>query len=141
MPGYLLDASVLIALAWPEHTAHERCSRWFGQNAEAGWATCPITQAALVRVLSNPAFSEHALTPSEALRVLSRNLELAGHHFWSDSIDVRQAMESMRTPVAGHQQITDAYLVALAIHNRGKLATLDRKIGQLAPAGSVEVVV
>jgi toxin-antitoxin system PIN domain toxin len=140
VPGYLLDASVLIALAWPEHAAHERCSRWFGRNAQAGWATCPITQAALVRVLSNPAFSEHALSPSKALQVLSQNLELAGHHFWSDSIDLRQAMEAMRTPVTGHQQITDACLVALAIHNRGKLATLDRGVVELAPAGAVEVV-
>jgi toxin-antitoxin system PIN domain toxin len=140
VPGYLLDANVLIALAWPEHTAYEKCSRWFGQNARAGWATCPITQAALVRILSNPTFSERALSPSEALQVLSQNLELAGHQFWSDSIDLRQAMESMRTSLTGHQQITDAYLVALAIHNRGKLATLDRKIVQLAPAGSVEVV-
>jgi predicted nucleic acid-binding protein len=46
----------------------------------------------------------------------------------------------MITPLTGHQQITDAYLIALAIHNRGKLATLDRGIAQLAPAGSVEVI-
>jgi uncharacterized protein len=140
VPGYLLDASVLIALAWPEHTAHDRASRWFAHHARGGWATCPITQAALVRVLSNPAFSERALTPSKALQVLSRNLELPGHHFWSDSIDVRAALEQLSIVLTGHQQITDGYLVALAIHNRGKLATLDRRILQFAPAGSVEVI-
>lgn len=140
MPGYLLDASVLIALAWPEHTAHERASKWFAQHARAGWASCPMTQAALVRVLSNPAFSERALTPSKALQVLIRNVELPGHHFWNDSIDLREAMGKMATVVTGHQQITDAYLVALAIHNRGKLATLDRKILKFAPAGAVEVI-
>ncbi len=140
MPGYLLDANVLIALAWPEHSGHERAGRWFARHAREGWATCPITQGALVRVLSNPAFSERALTPSKALQVLSRNVELPGHHFWSDSIDLREAMERMPTVLTGHQQITAAYLVALAIHNRGKLATLDRRILQLAPTGSVEVV-
>jgi uncharacterized protein len=140
VPGYLLDANVLIALAWPEHSAHEQASRWFAHHARGGWATCPITQAALVRVLSNPAFSQRALTPSKALQVLSRNVELPGHHFWSDSIDLRQAMERMPTVLTGHQQITDAYLVALAIRNRGKLATLDRKTLQLAPAGAVEVI-
>jgi len=138
--GYLLDANVLIALAWPEHAAHELASRWFAQHARAGWATCPITQAALVRVLSNPAFSQRALTPFKAVQVLSRNVALAGHHFWSDSIDLREALEGMPTALSGHQQITDAYLVGLAIHNRGKLATLDRKLRQWAPAGAVELI-
>jgi uncharacterized protein len=140
VPGYLLDANVLIALAWPDHSAHERAGRWFRGHAREGWATCPITQAALVRVLSNPAFSDHALTPSQAFQVLSSNIDLPGHHFWSDSIDLCEAMKSMRTALTGHQQITDAYLVGLAIHNRGKLATLDRRMLQFAPAGAVEVI-
>jgi toxin-antitoxin system PIN domain toxin len=140
VPGYLLDANVLIALAWPEHSENERAGRWFARHARGGWATCPITQAALVRVLSNPAFSERALTPSGALQVLSRNVAVPGHHFWSDSIGVREAMERMPGVLTGHRQITDAYLIALAIRNKGRLATLDRGIRQWAPAGSVELI-
>lgn len=140
MPGYLLDANVLIALAWPEHSAHDRAGLWFGRHARDGWATCPMTQAALVRVLSNPAFSPRALTPSGALLVLARNVELPGYQFWPDSITFTDAVRVLKRPITGHQQITDAYLVALAIHNRGKLATLDRGIEQLAPAGTVEVI-
>jgi toxin-antitoxin system PIN domain toxin len=140
VPVYLLDASVLIALAWPEHSAHDRAGRWFAQHARGAWATCPMTQAALVRVLSNPAFSERALTPSKALQVLSRNVGLPGHHFWSDSIGLREAVERMPAVLSGHRQITDTYLVALAIHNGARLATLDRKIVHLAPAGSVELI-
>ncbi|HXM66877.1 MAG TPA: hypothetical protein VN911_09115 [Candidatus Acidoferrum sp.] len=49
-------------------------------------------------------------------------------------------MRNLKKPIHGHQQVTDAYLVALALRNRGKLATLDRKIGQFAPAGTVEVI-
>jgi toxin-antitoxin system PIN domain toxin len=138
--GYLLDANVLIALAWSEHSAHERARRWFSHHSRQGWATCPMTQAALVRVLSNPAFSPRALTLTDALQVLGRNVELPGHEFWADSIDLRQALGRMAVPLRGHQQITDAYLIALAIHNRGKLATLDRGMAQLAPAGAVEVI-
>jgi toxin-antitoxin system PIN domain toxin len=137
---YLLDANVLIALAWPEHSAHEQAGRWFGRNARSGWATCPITQSALVRVLSNPTFSERALTPSGALQVLIRNVEVPEHRFWSDSIEVRDALEQMPAALTGHRQITDAYLVALAIRHKGKLATLDRRIQQWAPAGSVELI-
>jgi toxin-antitoxin system PIN domain toxin len=138
--SYLLDANVLIALAWSEHSGHERAGRWFARHAQSGWATCPITQAAMVRVLSNPSFSEQALTPPGALQVLSRNVGVSEHHFWSDSIGVREALEQMPAALTGHRQITDAYLVALAIHNKGKLATLDRGIQQWAPAGSVEVI-
>lgn len=140
MAGYLLDANVLIALAWPEHSAHGRASLWFGKRAHEGWATCPMTQAALVRVLSNPAFSPRGLTPSGALLVLKRNVELPGHQFWTDSLQLGEALDRMPTPLTGHRQITDAYLVALAIENRGKLATLDRGIPRFAPAGSVEVI-
>ena len=140
MASYLLDANVLIALAWPEHSEYERASKWFARHARQGWATCPITQMALVRVLSNPAFSPHALTPAGALLVLNRNVELPGHEFWGDSIQLGEAFERVTTAVTGHQQITDAYLVALAIQNRGRLATLDRSIARFAPAGSVEVI-
>ena len=86
------------------------------------------------------AFSERALAPSGALQVLVRNLDVPGHRFWSDSIGVGEALERMPAVLTGHRQITDAYLVALAIHNKGKLATLDRGIQQWAPAGSVEVI-
>ena len=140
MPGYLLDANVLIALAWPEHIAHDRARRWFSHHAHRGWATCPMTQAALVRILSNPGFSPHALTPGDAFEVLVRNVGLPGHEFWADSIDLRQALTQMPTALTGHQQITDAYLVALAIKNRGKLATLDRSILRFAPAEAVELL-
>jgi predicted nucleic acid-binding protein len=99
-----------------------------------------MTQAALMRVLSNPSFSEHALTVSGALEVLTRNLQLPGHQFWPDSISLDEALKRCETPITGHQQITDAYLVALAMKNGGKLATLDRGIARLAPTGVVEVI-
>jgi len=61
-----------------------------------------MTQAALVRVLSNPGFSARSLTPADALQVLERNLELPGHEFWPYSIDLRQALERMPVPITGH---------------------------------------
>lgn len=140
MAAYLLDANVLIALAWPEHSAHDSAGRWFARHRQGGWVTCPITQTALVRVLSNPAFSPRALTPAGALQVLRRNADVPEHRFWPDSIDLREALERMPGVLTGHRQITDAYLVALAIHNKGKLATLDRGIQKWAPAGSVEFI-
>jgi hypothetical protein len=138
--AYLLDASALIPLLWPAHDAHALVQRWFAGHGSQGWATCPFTQAAFVRLTSNPAFSRDAMAPQEALRVLEANLEHPAHQFWPDDIPFAEAARILRQPLTGHQQITDAYLVGLAIHNRGKLATMDRGIVQLAPPGSVELI-
>jgi toxin-antitoxin system PIN domain toxin len=140
LPAYLLDANVLVALAWPAHVAHDRVGRWFSRHSHAGWATCPFTEAAFVRILSNPSFSPNALTPANALFVLEQNLELPEHRFWPDSISFIEATNHLSGRITGHQQVTDAYLVALATHHHGKLATLDRGITHLGPSGSVELV-
>ena len=139
MAVFLLDANVLIALAWPEHEFHEKVGRWFMRHSRAGWATCPFTQAAFVRVLSNPAFSSEALTPENALRVLESNLLLPGHHFWANSISVPDGIRIIGARLTGHRQITDAYLLALALHHKGKLATLDKGIAAWAD-GAVELI-
>jgi len=138
--AFLLDANVLIALAWPEHEFHKTVGRWFVHHSAAGWATCPFTQAAFVRVLSNPAFSADALTPENALRVLESNLLLPGHHFWTDSISVPEALKSIEGRFRGHQQVTDGYLLGLAIHHKGRVATLDRGMRAWGNDGVVEMI-
>lgn len=140
MAPFLLDSNVLIALAWPAHEFHHKVGRWFARHSGAGWATCPFTQAAFVRILSNPAFSINALTPTNALCVLEANLKLPGHQFWPDSIPVVEAMKNVEARLTGHRQITDAYLVSLAVRNRGKLATLDEGIGAWGSQAAVEVI-
>src|SRR5580700_10785081 len=109
------------------------------RHSRAGWATCPFTQAAFVRVLSNPAFSSEALTPENALRVLESNLLLPGHHFWANSISVPDGIRIIGARLTGHRQITDAYLLGLALHHKGKLATLDKGIAAWAD-GAVELI-
>ena len=76
----------------------------------------------------------------EAIEALRDSLADKAHNFWADSISFPDAVRMLDRPITGHQQITDAYLVALAIENRGKLATLDRGIARLAPTGVVEVI-
>jgi len=137
---FLLDANVLVALAWPEHTAHDQVGRWFDKWAKDGWATCPFTQSALLRILTNPAFSANALSIQNAVSVLETNVNRPGHQFWAATISMVEAMSRVRGRLTGHRQITDAYLVALAMHHSGKLATLDRGIGSLAPKGVVELI-
>ena len=135
----LLDVNVLVALSWPGHEAFARSHRWFARHAAAGWATCPITQAGFVRVVSNPAFSMLTITPREALANLAITMKHAGHHFWRDDISLQQSTASFASRMVGHQQITDAYLLGLAIHHKGKLITLDRATLSLLPDTSLSV--
>ena len=124
--GFLLDVNVLIAMAWPTHSAHEKVQEWLSRHAREGWATCPLTQTGFVRILSNPAFSPNALTPAHALALLQANLGHPAHKFWADEISFNDALEAFRPRLAGHQQVADAYLLGLTIHKKCKLATLDR---------------
>ena len=138
MGVFLLDVNVLIALAWPEHEFHERAGRWFLREGHTGWATCPFTQAAFVRILSNPAFSAGALTPRSALQVLESNLNLPGHRFWADAIPVPEGLRSTEHRLTGHRQVAGAYLIGLAVHYRGRLATMDRGLRELGSKTAVE---
>jgi len=133
MSVHLLDANVLVALMWPAHEDHARVQKWFVRNQDSGWATCPITEAALVRILSNPAFSRDALTLHQAMAVLEANVPHPKHRFWTDEISVLDALSPLKKRLVGHRQITDAYLVALAEHHKGKLATMDRAVASLLP--------
>ena len=140
MSVFLLDANVLIALAWPDHASHRRALNWFARKSRNGWATCPVTQSAFVRILSNPAFSMKALSPQNAMAALEMNLKLPGHHFWHDSVSMGEVFQLLGKCVIGHRQITDAYLFALAVHHRGVLATMDESIPTLGDGNSVELI-
>jgi toxin-antitoxin system PIN domain toxin len=140
MTAYLVDVNLLLALSWPGHQFHELAQTWFARNARKGWATCPMVEAGFVRVLSNPAFSARAVSPKEALDALKFNTKHSAHRFWADELPVVEALANLQPRVVGHQQITDAYLLALALHHRGKLATLDKGIGAWAGGAAVEVI-
>jgi uncharacterized protein len=130
---FLLDVNVLIAAAWPTHQAHEKVQQWLARHAREGWATCPFTESAFVRIISNPAFSPNALTVADALDLLRANLGHPSHRFWENDIPFLRSVEPFDDGLVGHQQVSDAYLLGLTIHKRGKLATLDRAILSLLP--------
>ena len=138
MTAFLLDVNVLIALAWPGHEAHERVQAWFARTADKGWATCPFTQSAFVRILSNPAFSPRAVSPQDALRALNSSLKHPAHRFWAADIAFVDAVRRFEGRLVGHKQVTDAYLLGLALHKKGKLATLDRSVAALLAPKSGE---
>lgn len=131
MTVHLLDVNVLVALLWPAHEFHDRAQNWFVRNSKSAWATCPFTQAAVIRILSNPMFSPDALTVEGAIAVVSSNIEHPTHRFWPDDISFTEATIAFRKRILGHKQVTDAYLLGLAIHRKGKLVTMDRAVPAL----------
>jgi len=136
MKGYLLDTNVLIALLWPSHGQHDLAVKWFGRRRAKGWASCPLTETGFIRIVSNPAFSRDAVTPREAASILAANTAASDHAFWPDELDFAEATAFTEARLVGHQQVTDAYLLGLALHRGGMLATLDQRIAALVESKS-----
>jgi len=128
----LLDLNILTALLWPAHEHHEAAHRWFGARRNRRWASCAMTELGLIRLITNPSFSRDALSPSDALVLLSSNLADENHDFWIEDLSVAEALAAVPRKLQGHKQLTDAYLLALASHHHGVLATFDRGIESLA---------
>jgi toxin-antitoxin system PIN domain toxin len=129
--AFLLDVNALIALAWPSHRGHERVQSWFSRHGRQGWATCPFTECAFVRIVSNPAFSPNFLTIREAVRLLTLNVNHPMHVFWADDLPAEEAVRQFQSRLVGHNQVADAYLLGLVIHKKGRLATLDESLTAL----------
>jgi toxin-antitoxin system PIN domain toxin len=132
----LLDVSVLVALFDPDHVHHEAAHGWFAANRGAGWATCPLTENGVVRVLSNPAYGSTPETPAAIVRRLGAFCSSGKHVFWADEVSLRDSRLFAPTAPASHRQVTDVYLLGLAKRKGGRLATFDGSIPLAAVAGA-----
>jgi hypothetical protein len=131
---WLLDVNVLVARFWAPHVFHRKVRAWMASHEREGWASCPITQAGLVRTISNPAFSPNAPRPAETIHWLAESLQQdPNHQFWADNLHLSQACGETLTRLSGFKQLTGAYLLGLALHRKGRLLTLDRRMLSLAP--------
>ena len=129
---FLLDLNALIALADHDHEFHEVIQKWFISSGNVGWGVCPLTEAGFVRVTTNPAYRGPARTIGQATAILAGFATHPGYRYWpiADKWAVLTAPFSAR--VLGHQQVTDAYLLGLAIKEMGVLVTFDKGIKYLA---------
>ncbi len=132
----LLDVNVLVALFDPAHPDHEEAHRWFARHRKRGWATCPVTINGCVRVLSNPAYPTVEATPAEVISRLRVLCSEAGHLFWEDRVSLLDQTLFRPQMIGGHQQITDVYLLGLAVRYEGTLATFDGSIPVNAVIGA-----
>jgi toxin-antitoxin system PIN domain toxin len=133
----LLDINVLIALLDPDHVFHDRAHGWWKGRAEAGWASCPLTENGVVRIMSNPAYSRAAkFHPGDLIQRLDLFASQGTHEFWPDDLSLRDKRAFARNRLLSSRAITDVYLLALAVEHKGCLATFDQAIPVSAVPGA-----
>lgn len=133
MTVYLLDVNMLLALSDPMHIHHEAAHRWFAATGNLDWATCPITENGYVRIASHPSYPNRPGDAPVVLELLRQFCAGTGHQFWAADISLREMLQPRS--LLSHSQITDVFLLGLAVHHGGKLATLDQRIATTAIAG------
>ena len=132
----LLDVNALVALFDPAHINHEDAHHWFGLNRQYGWATCPVTINGCVRVLSAPDYPTVEATSSEVISRLRVLCSSPDHQFWAGGPSLLDEKLFRAAMLEGHQKITDIYLLGMAVHHGGRLATFDRSIRLKAVVGA-----
>jgi toxin-antitoxin system PIN domain toxin len=127
---------VLIALLDPDHTMHAVARTWLASRGKDGWATCPITENGFVRIVSQPGYP-NPVTVREGIAALRAIAAVESHEFWPCDVSL-SAPDTVDTGrLIGSGQVTDAYLLALAKHQGGCLATFDRRIAaELVPGAT-----
>ena len=125
----LLDVNFLVALFDEEHIHHEPAHSWFAAHKVDGWASCPLTENGVVRILSNMAYSGIAESAGQVRDRLDAFCRSGDHVFWPDSISLRDVRFDLSAVT--HRQLTDLYLLGLAVENDGHLATFDGRIRHL----------
>ena len=124
----LLKVNVIVSLLDSAHIHHTASAKWFRSVAVAeGWATCPITENGLIRVVSQVTYPNLRVSPAQAAESLAmfKSAFPGIHQFWPDEISLADSSTFDLTALTGSRQSTDAYLAGLAFRKRGRLATLD----------------
>jgi len=131
----LLDINVLLALLDADHVEHGSARAWLEREIPAGWASCAITQNGFVRVISQPRYPS-PVPAAEAIRRLELATRTDRHAFWPCDLSLLDDESIDRTRVHGPRQVTDVYLLALAVAKGGRFVTFDRTVPLSAVVGA-----
>lgn len=124
----LLDVNVLVALLDEAHVHHTIAQNLIAQP-RLKIATCALTENGVLRVLNLPGYSAYGPAGFKAVRAQIQQLSLdIDHEFWPCDVTLRDESKVDWSRVMGHNQITDVYLLALAVQRGGALATLDHRV-------------
>lgn len=121
----LFDVNVLLALFDPGHIHHQTAQSWRLIHSSHGWASCPLTQNGLVRIISKPGY-QRPVALTTAISMLVAQLARPDHEFWPDDASIADDRHFDRGYILGPSQITGVYLLGLAVKQSGRLVTFDR---------------
>jgi uncharacterized protein len=128
-PRYLLDVNVLVALLDEDHIYHQLVTNWF-EAPGLQWAVCPFTEAGFLRYMTRPKIGDMSM--EEATAMLAWMAQEAGYHYQPIAADWHTLCGPFFKRLFGHNQITDAYLLGLAVQEGLVLVTFDKAILHLA---------
>lgn len=123
----LLDVNVMIALLDVDHSLHVRARQWFAAGGGRDWASCPLTQNGCVRIMTHAAYPS-GLTVRAVVERLAEATAAPGHAFWPDDISLLDPAIADASRIHGPRQLTDLYLLALAVRHDGRFVTFDRTV-------------
>lgn len=123
----LLDVNVLVALFDSDHVDHGRARAWLDAEIVHGWASCALTQNGFLRVLSQPRYPS-PVPVAEAAARLTRAAASPHHAYWPCETSLLDASRVDCARIHGPRQVTDVYLLALAVAHRGRFVTFDHGI-------------
>lgn len=132
---FLLDVNVLIALIDSAHVGHDAAHHWFEAEGQGAWATCPLTENGVVRIIGHPKYPNTPGSPAVVAAIVTQLRMLPGHVFWPDDISLVGAEHVDSTQILTSGQVTDSYLLALAVAQEGRLATFDHRLSVKAVKG------
>ncbi len=120
----LLDVNVLIALLDADHLHHTRAAQWLAENIQGGWASCAVTQNGCVRVMSQPGYPNALPAAGVAQRL--REATLTEHHlFVPGDLSLLDEQHFDTAQLLGQRQVTDAWLLGLAVWHGLRFVTFD----------------
>jgi toxin-antitoxin system PIN domain toxin len=132
----LLDVNVWVALFDDSHIHNADALRLVAQPG-LQIATCALTENGVLRVLNLPGYARRTPPGFQAVREkLALVCAEVDHEFWTCDVSLRDGAVLQWQRIMGHNQITDAYLLALAVRHGGALATFDHRVTASAVTGA-----
>jgi uncharacterized protein len=131
----LLDVNVLIALLDADHVLHDRATSWLAEHGAEGWASCPLTQNGCIRIMSHPNYPNAPPLQTVTARLAAATADVV-HEFWPNDVSLLDASVVDSRRIHGPAQVTDLYLLALAVRHGGRLVTFDASIAREAVRGA-----
>jgi uncharacterized protein len=128
-PVHLLDVNTLIALLDESHVHHHAATKWF-DTPSLQWALCPFTEAGLLRFMTRPKTGDVSM--EEVSSMLARLKGERGYHYQPVSADWHTLTKPFFKRLHGYKQVTDAYLLGLAVREGLTLVTFDKAVLHMA---------